>query len=66
MTTSYHDPDRSHAVRRHELRHKILHALGSMTGPVRPEQRELARALDATDSGFYRMAARIILEQVRP
>ena len=53
------------ADRRRELRRKILHALGSMTGPVRPEQRGLSCALAAADDGQGGLAARLVLAEAR-
>ena len=54
------------AARRHELRRRILAALGCMAGPVRREQRELSRALAAIDDGRAGLAARIVLREARP
>jgi len=53
------------ADRRRELRRRILAALGCMTGPVRPEQRGLSRALSAADAGQAGLAARLVLREAR-
>lgn len=39
----------------------MLLATGDMTGPVRPRQRELSRALEAADAGEHGAAVRIVL-----
>ena len=53
------------AARRHELRRRILAALGPMRGPIRPEQRGLSHALDAVDDGQGALAARLVLAEAR-
>ena len=65
MNRDYRPTDPTASDRRHEIRRRILAALGSMTGPVRREQIGLSRALEAADAGQAAIAARIVLREAR-